>query len=134
MGWSVYFIGWVVLDAGLLTSFGADEHRVLFDPTVSDGTDTLETYWDSRMDLLERRIKSQSERLKSRANEHLAKIKTPSGDKYARDIENEVKRFKVKVAARMASLNTAWQSAKVIRTREKVMSLPSSHTRVFEWR
>lgn len=73
------------------------------------------------MDLLERRFKSQREKLKVRANEHLARIKTPTGDvKYVQDIENEVKKFKVKVSARMASLTTAWQSAKVIRTREKV--------------
>ncbi|KAG8905111.1 hypothetical protein FRB99_000675 [Tulasnella sp. 403] len=83
--------------------------------------DTLETYWDSRMDLLERRLKIQGEKLKVRANEQLAKIKTPTGDvKYAKDIENEVKKFKVKISTRMASLTTAWQSAKVIRTREKV--------------
>ncbi len=73
------------------------------------------------MDLLERRLKTQSERFKSRANEQLAKIKTPTGDKYAKDIEIEVKKFKVKVSARMTSLTTAWQSAKVIRTREKVV-------------
>lgn len=83
--------------------------------------DTLETYWDSRMDLLERRLKSHGEKLKVRANEQLAKIKTPTGEfQYPKDIENEVKKFKVKVSARMASLTTAWQSAKVIRTREKV--------------
>ncbi|KAG8903145.1 hypothetical protein FRC00_000292, partial [Tulasnella sp. 408] len=83
--------------------------------------DTLETYWDSRMDLLERRLKSQREKLKVRANEQLAKMKTPTGEfQYSKDIENEVKKFKVKVSGRMASLTTAWQSAKVIRTREKV--------------
>ncbi|KAG9003760.1 hypothetical protein FRB90_011125 [Tulasnella sp. 427] len=83
--------------------------------------DTLETYWDSRMDLLERRLKSHGEKLKVRANEHLARMKTPTGEfQYSKDIENEVKKFKVTVSARMASLTTAWQSAKVIRTREKV--------------
>ncbi|KAG8862590.1 hypothetical protein FRB96_001148 [Tulasnella sp. 330] len=81
--------------------------------------DTLETYFDSRMDLLERRLKKQGEILKYRANEQLARIKTPAGDR-AKDIEAEVKKFKLKVSKRMTSLTTAWQSAKVIRTREKV--------------
>lgn len=90
-------------------------------PSATCATDTLETYWDSRMDLLERRLKSQREKLKVRANEQLAKMKTPTGEfQYSKDIENEVKKFKVKVSGRMASLTTAWQSAKVIRTREKV--------------
>lgn len=71
------------------------------------------------MDLLERRLKKQGEILKYRANEQLARIKTPAGDR-AKDIEAEVKKFKLKVSKRMASLTTAWQSAKVIRTREKV--------------
>lgn len=97
------------------TPTAALSHFVLCTP------DTLETYWDSRMDLLERRLKSHGEKLKVRANEQLAKIKTPTGEfQYPKDIEHEVKKFKVKVSARMASLTTAWQSAKVIRTREKV--------------
>ncbi|KAG9003512.1 hypothetical protein FRB94_003095, partial [Tulasnella sp. JGI-2019a] len=85
--------------------------------------DTIETYFDSRMDLLERRLKKQGEILKSRANEQLARIKTtPAGDR-AKEIEAEVKKFKLQVSKRMTSLTTAWQSAKVIRTREKVSFL-----------
>lgn len=74
------------------------------------------------MDLLERRLKKQGEILKSRANVQLARIKTAPGDRYAKELEVEVKKFKSKVSKRMMSLTTAWQSAKVIRTREKVWS------------
>ncbi|KAG8965051.1 hypothetical protein FRC03_001006 [Tulasnella sp. 419] len=82
--------------------------------------DTLETYFDSRLDLLERNLKKQGEKLKVRANEGLARMKTPTGERYAKDIEKEVQKFKIKVTARMAALTTAWQSAKVVRTREKL--------------
>ncbi|PAV21114.1 integral to membrane [Pyrrhoderma noxium] len=82
--------------------------------------DTIETFFDSRMDLLERQLKKHSERLKTRAEEAF-KLKTPSGDIFAaKDLEREVQKFKLKVSSRMASLSTAWQSAKVVRTREKI--------------
>lgn len=91
------------------------------------------------MDLLERRIKKHSDRLKMKAEEAF-KIKGTSGDILkTKDIEREVQKFKLKVrktfllsppnltrrvviqvSARMASLSTAWQSAKVVRTREKI--------------
>jgi hypothetical protein len=101
--------------------------------------DTLETYWDSRMDLLQRNISKRKDKLKMRAELALNEIfkgKPPSPDLLAENFEREVVKLKLKVcciaaesslvakplqvSTRMASLATAWQSAKVVRTREKI--------------
>ena len=92
------------------------------------------------MDLLERRLKKQRDKIKMRAEEAF-KLKSPSGEVLrAKDIEKELQKFKLKVGSqlvdkvqleevfntfvqistRMQSLSTAWQSAKVVRTREKI--------------
>ncbi len=62
--------------------------------------DTMETYFDSHLDLLQRRLSKQSDKLKMKAEEtfndvfkkDLFKIKAPSGD-----IEREMQKFKLKV-------------------------------------
>ncbi|KAJ3479336.1 hypothetical protein NLI96_g9123 [Meripilus lineatus] len=88
--------------------------------------DTMETYFDSHIDLLQRQLSKQSDKLKMRAEEKindvlkkdlfkLNKIKAPSGD-----LERELNKFKIKMTQRMTSLSAAWQSAKIIRTREKI--------------
>ncbi|KAI0796493.1 hypothetical protein C8Q75DRAFT_790674 [Abortiporus biennis] len=85
--------------------------------------DTMETYFDSRLDLIQRRLSKQSDRLKMKAEEafndvlrkDVFKIKAPSGD-----LEREMKKYKQKMTQRMTSLLSAWQSAKIIRTREKI--------------
>ena len=59
--------------------------------------DTIETFFDSRMDLLERRLKKHSDRLKMRAEEAF-KFKAPSGDLFVtKDLDKEVQKFKLKV-------------------------------------
>lgn len=59
--------------------------------------DTVETFFDSRMDLLERRLKKQTDKLKMRAEEAF-KFKAPSGDIFvAKDLDREVQKFKLKV-------------------------------------
>ena len=62
------------------------------------GTDTIETFFDSRMDLLERRLKKHYDKLKLRAEE-ASKFKPPSGELFAagKDIDKEVQKFKLKV-------------------------------------
>ncbi|KAI0273878.1 hypothetical protein BGY98DRAFT_997995 [Russula aff. rugulosa BPL654] len=85
--------------------------------------DTLETYWDARMDLLQRNISRRKDRLKMRAEVALNEIfkgKPPSPEALAENFEREVARLKLKVSTRMVSLSNAWQSAKVVRTREKI--------------
>lgn len=85
--------------------------------------DVVETFFDSRLDLFNRRLRAQSARLKSRAVELLPKgLRTPKGggillvdepetspetqrkvsggtrgEKYKKDVEREVDRIKVKV-------------------------------------
>ncbi|KAK7060168.1 hypothetical protein VNI00_000932 [Paramarasmius palmivorus] len=81
--------------------------------------DTMETYFDSHVDLLQRKLQKHSDRLKMKAEETF-KIRDLSGDLLAENFEKEVKNFKLKVSQRMTKLATTWQSAKVVRTREKV--------------
>ncbi|RDB20515.1 hypothetical protein Hypma_012426 [Hypsizygus marmoreus] len=81
--------------------------------------DTVETYFDSHVDLLQRKLQKQSDRLKLKAEEAF-KIKDLSGDLLAENLEREIKNFKVKLSSRMTNLAASWQSAKVVRTREKV--------------
>jgi len=100
----------------------------------------VETYFDSRVDLLQRKLQKHSDRLKMKAEETFKikdlKIKDLSGDLLTENLEKEVKAFKLKVriyaapvlqwltvaqiSTRMTSLAASWQSAKVVRTREKV--------------
>lgn len=96
--------------------------------------DTLETYFDSRIDLLERRFKHHSDRLKRKAgiaikrttSEALKRTKTPTGelsrlyDERSKEFEAELAKFKQKLQSRMTSVQKAWESATVVRTREKV--------------
>ncbi|KAG8218337.1 hypothetical protein J3R82DRAFT_3952 [Butyriboletus roseoflavus] len=79
----------------------------------------METYFDSRLDLLQRHIQKHSDRLKTKAEEALKK-RVHSGDALAENLDREIKNFRLKVSARMQSLMTSWHSAKVVRTREKV--------------
>ncbi|KAF7330754.1 Integral to membrane protein [Mycena venus] len=93
--------------------------------------DTVETYFDARVDLLQRKLQKHSDRLKMRAEETF-KIRDLSGDLLAENFEREFKSFRLRVSSRMTKLSSSWQSAKVVRTREKVsfffgvMSLVSS--------
>lgn len=84
--------------------------------------DVIETFFDSRLDLFNRRLRAQSNRLKSRAVEMLPKqLRTPKGggilllddegqdegkgternksrgERYKEDVEREVERIKIKV-------------------------------------
>lgn len=67
--------------------------------TLSTYTDTFETYFDSHVDLFQRKLQKQSDRLKLKAEENLKslKIKDISGDLLAENLEREVKNIKLKV-------------------------------------
>lgn len=91
--------------------------------------DTMETYFDSRLDLLQRNFVKQSDRIKMKADQALQdllkrdiikQVKSPSGEVIADNLEREMQRFKLKVSQRMTKLTASWQSAKTVRTREKV--------------
>ncbi|KAL9712760.1 hypothetical protein Ac2012v2_003997 [Leucoagaricus gongylophorus] len=92
-------------------------------PSAFTLLDTIETYFDSHVDLLQRKLQHQlqkhGDRLKLKAEETF-KIKDLSGDLLAENFEREIKNFKLKISTRMAKLAVSWQSAKVVRTREKV--------------
>lgn len=59
-------------------------------------TDTFETYFDSHVDLLQRKLQKHSDRLKMKAEETF-KIKELSGDLLAENLEREIKNLKLKV-------------------------------------
>ncbi|KAI0058314.1 hypothetical protein BV25DRAFT_1872036 [Artomyces pyxidatus] len=85
--------------------------------------DTMETYWDSRIDLLQRNISKRTDKLKLRAELALNDIfkgKPPSPEALSENFDREVQKLRLRVTSRMTSLATAWQSAKVVRTREKI--------------
>ncbi|KAM5534871.1 hypothetical protein V8D89_011426 [Ganoderma adspersum] len=91
--------------------------------------DTMETYFDSHLDLLQRHLAKTSDRLKLRAEETLQDLKKdvlkdgvfrmmPSSNI---QLEREVQRYKIKVSQRLIKVTQTWHSAKVVRTREKVI-------------
>ena len=64
-------------------------------------SDTFETYFDSHVDLLQRKLQKHSDRLKLKAEGTFKikdlKIKDLSGDILAENFEREIKNFKLKV-------------------------------------
>ncbi|EIM88150.1 uncharacterized protein STEHIDRAFT_138578 [Stereum hirsutum FP-91666 SS1] len=85
--------------------------------------DTMETYWDSRIDLLQRKLSQRTDKLKSRAEvlgDYFTTIKTPKADVARENIDREIKKLQLKMQLRMTSLATAWKSARIVRTREKI--------------
>jgi len=69
--------------------------------------DTFETYFDSHVDLLQRKLQKHSDRLKLKAEEALKikdlKIKDLSGDLLTENLEREIKGLKVKVRDNFAN-------------------------------
>ncbi|KZV75656.1 hypothetical protein PENSPDRAFT_571118 [Peniophora sp. CONT] len=94
--------------------------------------DTLETYFDARIDLISRdlakrtdQLKMRTDKLKKRAESAFddfrkGQIKTPSPEMLSENFDQEVKRLRVKASERLAKVSVAWQSAKVVRMREKI--------------
>ena len=69
---------------------------------ICTSSDTVETYFDSHVDLLQRKLQKHSDKLKSAAEEASAKIKDMkikdiSGDVLAENFERELKSIKIKV-------------------------------------
>jgi hypothetical protein len=65
--------------------------------------DTIETYFDSHVDLLQRKLQKHSDRLKMKAEETFKlkdlSIKDLSGDMLAEHFDREFKSFRLKVRA-----------------------------------
>ena len=70
-------------------------------PSSNPLSDTVETYFDSHVDLLQRKLQKHSDRLKLKAEETFKikdlKIKDLSGDLLSENFEREFKNFKLKV-------------------------------------
>ena len=65
----------------------------------------METYFDSRLDLLQRNLAKQSDRLKMKADQAfqdllkqniLKQVKSPSGEVIADNLDREMQKFKLK--------------------------------------
>lgn len=82
--------------------------------------DTLETFFDARIDLIQRTLTKHGDRLKIRAEVAMNKMKSPSGEDLAENLDKEMQKFKLKVQQRLTKLSATWHSTKVVRTREKV--------------
>ncbi|KAF8324467.1 uncharacterized protein EI90DRAFT_3129932 [Cantharellus anzutake] len=78
--------------------------------------DTVETFFDARIDLFERNLKKQKDRFQLRAKA-LAKQKIRPNTE---ELDKELQKFKTKVSKRLADLSEAWHSTKVVRTRDKL--------------
>ena len=59
--------------------------------------DTVETFFDARIDLIQRTLTKHSDRLKIRAEEAMNKMKTPAGEDLAENLDREMQKFKLKV-------------------------------------
>ncbi|KZT72686.1 hypothetical protein DAEQUDRAFT_722851 [Daedalea quercina L-15889] len=88
--------------------------------------DTLETYFDSRIDLFQRQLAKRSEKLKMRAEETLNDVfkkdlfKRRAPLNTSQQFEMEMQKFKAKVSARVTKLAAAWHTSNVVRFREKL--------------
>ena len=73
--------------------------------------DTVETYFDSHVDLLQRKLQKHSDKLKMKAEEAFKikdlKIKDLSGDLLAENLEREIKSFKVRVCT---EIDDGWET------------------------
>lgn len=72
-------------------------------------TDTMETFFDSRLDLLQRNLAKHSDRLKMKADQALQemfkkdrlKVRSPSGEVLTDNLDRELRKFKLKVRRRV---------------------------------
>ncbi|KAF8902788.1 hypothetical protein CPB84DRAFT_1775444 [Gymnopilus junonius] len=101
--------------------FIRDENSEQF-PGALTLLDTVETYFDSHVDLIQRKLQKHSDRLIMKADLKLKdlRIKDLSSPVLAENLDREFKRFKLKLSTRVTSLSASWQSSKVVRTRDKV--------------
>ena len=72
----------------------------------------METFFDSRLDLLQRNLAKQSDRLKIKADQAIKglrkdifkQMKTPSGEVLTDNLEREMQKFKLKARLCISSL------------------------------
>jgi hypothetical protein len=66
----------------------------------------METYFDSRVDLLQRRLQKQTDQLKRRAQEVVKGYRSASGEPIAENFDREVQKMKLKVIPLFAVIPT----------------------------
>lgn len=65
--------------------------------------DTMETYWDSRLDLLQRSLAKHSDKLKMKADQAFQdmikrrQLRSPSGENISENLDRELQKFRLKV-------------------------------------
>lgn len=70
----------------------------------------METYWDSHVDLLSRRLQKQTDKLKMRADEVLKeRLRSAKGEPLTENFDREVQKMKLKV--RFTFVDLAIQNA-----------------------
>ncbi|KAI0736098.1 hypothetical protein C8Q72DRAFT_791291 [Fomitopsis betulina] len=88
--------------------------------------DTMETYFDSRLDLIQRQLAKRSEKLKMRAEETINDVfkkdlfKRRASMHTTQQFDIEMQKFKAKVSARVTKLSSTWHTSNVVRLREKL--------------
>ena len=73
----------------------------------------METFFDARIDLIQRTLTKHGDRLKIRAEEAMNKMKTPAGEDLAENLDREMQKFKLKVGSNLTwnatiSLTNVW--------------------------
>ncbi|EPT02820.1 hypothetical protein FOMPIDRAFT_1117718 [Fomitopsis schrenkii] len=88
--------------------------------------DTMETYFDSRIDLIQRQLAKRSEKLKMRAEETINDVfkkdlfKRRPSMHTTQQLDIEMQKFKAKVSVRVTKLAATWHTSNVVRLREKL--------------
>ncbi|KDN45756.1 hypothetical protein K437DRAFT_294491 [Tilletiaria anomala UBC 951] len=83
--------------------------------------DLLETFWDSRVDLLDRKLKTLSEEVKFKAKQRRDKlVQRAKGQKELKALQKEAEKLRQGVVERVEKLSERWSDAKMVRTRDKV--------------
>ncbi|VDC06239.1 unnamed protein product [Peniophora sp. CBMAI 1063] len=91
-------------------------------PTPGALFDAMEDYFDSRIDLVSRKLAKRRESLQLRLSLGGILRRTnsaPGAEALSEQFEREIARLQLKMKSRMISLTTAWRSSRVVRTREK---------------
>jgi len=88
--------------------------------------DTLETFFDSRLDLIQRQLAKRSEKLKMRAEGTINDVfkkdlfKRRGSMHTTQQLDLEMQKFKAKISARVTKLAATWHTSNVVRFREKL--------------
>ncbi|KAK0553677.1 hypothetical protein OC845_001149, partial [Tilletia horrida] len=99
------------------SGFGTASGPVLSAPI----TDLIETFWESRLDLVDRRWKEYREGIKREARARVQRTKEKALSRAeVKAMEKEVVKLRKKASERVDRLGKQWRDAKTVRLRDKV--------------